>query len=250
VRKAGFKNLNLDLIFGIPGQTLASWRKTLGYALNLKPEHLAIYALTIEDGTPFGLWSKGGMLPLLDDDLAAEMYELASETLDLHGYAQYEISNWALSTNNKSDLSCRHNLQYWRNLNYIGIGAGAHGYAAGKRTANLLSPSAYIQRIAGVQGNQPGVDFPITPATQSFKSIDLPTEMAETMITGLRLTREGVSAEAFQARFGKPLEDVYAQQIERLIRLVLLEWKKENRTSLRLTQRGRLLANQVLVEFI
>src|SRR5215207_9429730 len=127
-RKAGFENLNLDLIYGLPEQTLQTWQTTVKRILDLHPEHISAYALTLEHGTPFGRWSSKGLLPLPDPDLAAEMYEWASETFEANGYIQYEISNWA-----KPGHECRHNLQYWRGRPYLAFGAGAHGYANGYR---------------------------------------------------------------------------------------------------------------------
>ncbi len=194
-RQAGFDNLNLDLIFGLPEQTLERWQATLEMALRLRPEHLSLYALTLEHGTPFQHWSEKGMLPVIDDDLAADMYEYAEERLDAAGFGHYEISNWARSDVNGSIFACRHNLQYWRNLPYLGFGAGAHGYAGGFRTANVLGIEPYIHRCLEGAGR----DYPLTPATASASPIDRWTEMQETMMVGLRLTQEGVSARKFAA---------------------------------------------------
>ena len=130
-RQAGFDNLNLDLIFGLPEQRLETWQHTLDLVLGLDPEHISLYALSLEHGTPFGRWAKRGLLSTPDPDLAAEMYEWASDRLEYDGYAQYEISNWAKNSLAGDMLACRHNLQYWRNLPYLGFGAGAHGYAGG-----------------------------------------------------------------------------------------------------------------------
>src|SRR5215207_10312909 len=155
-RKAGFENLNLDLIYGLPEQTLQTWQTTVKRILDLHPEHISAYALTLEHGTPFGRWSSKGLLPLPDPDLAAEMYEWASETFEANGYIQYEISNWA-----KPGHECRHNLQYWRGRPYLAFGAGAHGYANGYRYSNVLRIKTYIERLA----NPPitSYQFPITP---------------------------------------------------------------------------------------
>ncbi|MEW5870250.1 MAG: radical SAM family heme chaperone HemW [Chloroflexota bacterium] len=253
-RQAGFDNLNLDLIFGLPEQALETWQRSLELALGLHPEHLALYALTLEHGTPFGRWARRGLLSVPDPDLAAEMYEWASETLDKFGYAQYEISNWVAGSMHREAspaLACRHNLQYWRNLPYLGLGAGAHGFAGGRRTANLLAPGVYIQRLQASGEELAASDpWPVTPATQSAQVIERAAEIAETMMMGLRLTLEGVSDRAFQARFGQSLEQVFVRQIERLLRLGLLEWAGEDKDILRLTSKGRLLGNQVFVEFI
>ena len=148
-RQAGFLNLNLDLIYGIPYQTLENWAGSLQMALSLQPEHLSLYALTLEHGTPFDHWIARGLVAAPDDDLAADMYETATEMLDKAGFEQYEISNWAKRSQIGEVWACRHNLQYWRLLPYLGFGAGAHGYAKGVRTANVLTPIAYIQRMTG-----------------------------------------------------------------------------------------------------
>ena len=244
-RQAGFDNLNLDLIFGLPEQELSTWQRTLGLVLGLYPEHFSLYALSLEHGTPFGRWAKRGLLSTPDPDRAADMYEWASEQLDAHGYGQYEISNWAQRLPDGNVRACRHNLQYWRNQPYLGLGAGAHGYAAGVRTANVLAPGAYIQRLLHAGGDLPA--FPRTPATQTATTIDREAEIAETMMMGLRLTQEGVSNEAFLARFGETLEQRFGAQIEKLRRQGLLEWRDQR---LRLTQTARLVGNRVFVEFI
>ncbi|MEE9188734.1 MAG: radical SAM family heme chaperone HemW, partial [Anaerolineales bacterium] len=124
VRKAGFKNYNLDLIFGIPYQTLESWQLSLELGLSLGPDHLSLYSLTIEPGTPFEKLVTRGLLSEPDQDLSAEMYEWASEFLNERGFEQYEISNWARRDEVNGLLTCQHNLQYWRNLPYLGLGAG------------------------------------------------------------------------------------------------------------------------------
>jgi oxygen-independent coproporphyrinogen-3 oxidase len=147
VRQAGFENFNLDLIFGIPDQTLERWRRNLELALSLNPDHFSLYSLSVELGTPLNDWLIRGLISEPDSDNAAEMYEVASSFLDDRGYQQYEISNWARQDDSLDLLSCRHNLQYWRNLPYLGFGAGAHGYSAGKRTANVRKPGRVIHMI-------------------------------------------------------------------------------------------------------
>jgi oxygen-independent coproporphyrinogen-3 oxidase len=243
VRQAGFDNLNLDWIFGLPGQTLASWQRNLELALELAPEHLSLYALSIEHGTPFKEMDGRGLLALPDADAAADMYELAASLLGAAGYEQYEISNWAKRTANGNLLACRHNLQYWRTQPYAGLGAGAHGFLGGVRTANVLAPAAYIKRMQEGAA-QP---FPRTPATASAESIDAQREMNETMMMGLRLVEEGVSQTGFSQRFGSTLDAVYGRQIAKLQRRGLLEAAAD---ALRLTQAGRLLGNQVFLEFV
>jgi oxygen-independent coproporphyrinogen-3 oxidase len=241
VRQTGFQNLNLDLIYDLPGQTLERWRESLTRALALEPDHFSLYSLTIEEGTPLHDLDNRGLLDSQDPDRAADMYEAAAGILEEAGYRQYEISNWA-----KPGRECRHNLQYWRNLPYLGLGAGAHGYVPGFRTANVRGLGEYIRRMKEETGTQASV-FPRTPATQDLVSIDPQTEMGETMMMGLRLTLEGVSDGQFQTRFGCSLRSRFGQEIATLEEQGLLEW---NNDRLRLTPRGRLLGNQVFQYFI
>jgi len=265
-RQAGFDNLSLDLIFGLPAQTLDHWDTSLTMSLDLAPEHFSLYALTLEAGTPMQRRVARGLLPEPEPDLAAEMYELACVKLEKAGFLQYEISNWARANSESrirngklgmtssespfairhSLLASRHNLQYWRNLPYLGFGAGAHGFANGIRTANVLAPAEYIHRLAP-RSPLPAPRFPRTPATQTTIPIDRDTEMGETMMMGLRLTQEGVSRTAFQARFKCPLEDVFGEVISELVDWELLEWMGD---TLRLTPKGRLLGNQVFMRFV
>jgi len=240
-RRAGFDNLNLDLIFGLPEQSLERWQATVKLVLGLRPEHLSLYALTVEHGTPFGRWAQRGLLSVPDPDVAADMYEWAGEALQAAGFEQYEISNWA-----KPGRQCRHNLQYWRGKPYLGFGAGAHGFASGFRISNVLRIKTYIERFhPGYQIPIP--PFPLSPATVAQTKITTRVEMQETMLTGLRLTREGVSAEEFADRFGVQMRDVFGREIDELIGLLLLEWSGP---VLRLTKRGRLLGNQVFMRFV
>lgn len=240
-RQAGFDNLNLDLIYGLPEQELTTWQNSLELALGLHPEHLSLYALSIEHGTPLKRWANRGLIPEPDPDLAAEMYEWADAHLAAAGYEQYEISNWSKAQ------PCRHNLQYWRGLPYLGLGAGAHGYARGARTANVLAPAAYITRLKEGEPQE----FPSTPATASLTPVDRQAEIGETMMMGLRLTQEGVSEADFQARFGQKLEEIFAGEITELQGYGLLEWAGEApQRRLHLTSRGRLLGNQVFMRFI
>ena len=240
-RRAGFDNLNLDLIFGLPEQSLSRWQATIKLILGLRPEHLSLYALTVEHGTPFGRWAQRGLLSVPDPDVAADMYEWAGEALEAAGFEQYEISNWA-----KPGRQCCHNLTYWRNQPYLGFGAGAHGSAGGLRVANILRIRTYIEHLHPdhLLSNYP---FPLSPATAIQTKISMRVEMQETMLTGLRLTREGVSAEDFTDRFGVQMRDVFGREIDDLIGLLLLEWVGP---VLRLTKRGRLLGNQVFMRFV
>lgn len=256
-RRARFDNLSLDLIFGLPEQAIDIWDESLTQALNFSPEHFSLYALTLEQGTPMHQWAARGLISEPDSDLAAEMYELACEKLSGTGYIQYEISNWARGNDDlgmrNPDLlfnlhwACRHNLQYWRNLPYFGFGAGAHGFVGGFRTSNTRSPLTYIQHLS--QSSHESI-FPRTSATTGFQPINRQTEMSETLMMGLRLTLEGVSRSEFKARFNLDFCDEFASQIEKLIALDLLEFLGPDKDRLRLTPRGRLLGNQVFLEFV
>jgi oxygen-independent coproporphyrinogen-3 oxidase len=246
-RKAGFDNLNLDLIYGLPEQSMVTWQSTVKRILDLHPEHISAYALTLEHGTPFGRWSSKGLLPLPDPDLAADMYEWAGETLEANGYINYEISNWA-----KPNHECRHNLQYWRGLPYLAFGAGAHGYADGYRYSNALRIKTYIERLTNHQVSS--LDFPLSPATVNQHKQSQKDDMSEFMMTGLRLTQEGVSIQEFQSRFGTSMGDKFENEINELLKLGLLEKQTseftENSEVLRHTPRGRLLGNQVFMRFV
>ncbi len=257
-RKAGFNNINLDLIFGLPDQSEADWKKSLNDALRLVPEHLSLYSLSLEHGTPMKHWVERGLLSAPDDDLAAEMYEWAREVLGQAGFVQYEISNWARKLADGNYLACRHNLQYWRTSPYLGVGAGAHGYADSMRVANIFSPVGYIQQCLNsgaaeifISNAEEEVEtFPRTPATQTVNIVDQRTAMGEMMMMGLRLVQEGVSTYSFQERFGTQMEDVFGGVIERLIRQGLVEWRNNDGKRLCLTDRGCLLGNRVFLEFL
>jgi oxygen-independent coproporphyrinogen-3 oxidase len=248
-RKAGFDNLNLDLIYGLPQQTLSTWQTTLQRIVNLHPEHISAYALTLEHGTPFGRWSSKGLLPLPDPDLAAEMYEYAEEFLDANGYIHYEISNWA-----KPNHECKHNLQYWHSLPYLAFGAGAHGYANGYRYSNVLRIKTYIDRLTNIESQISNIEYPLSPATVNQHKQTLNDDMSEYMLNNLRLTNAGVVESDFRLRFGSGLVDIYPKEIEELVKNGLLEIKTsevlETSDVYRLTKRGRLLGNQVFMRFV
>ncbi len=241
-RSAGFENINLDLIFGLPGQAMDSWSGSLEQAIGMQPEHLSLYSLTIEEGTPLHRLLDAGKVIPLDDDLCADMYQLAEEKLASAGYTHYEVSNWAAEREGKVQI-CIHNLQYWLNKPYLGIGAGAHSCAAGYRYSNIADIAGYIQAMAG----KPVKQFPFSNALESKQAIDMRTEMNETMMLGLRLLEQGVSGDEFLERFGVKIEDVFAKQVSLLTGQGLLEWSGG---SLRLTQRGHLLGNRVFQEFV
>ena len=247
-RAVGFENVNLDLIYGLPGQTLDDWQRSLELAIGLFPEHFSLYALTLEEDAMMERWIQHGLLDGQDADLAADMYELAETKLKYAGYGSYEISNWARYDGAGQLRACQHNLQYWRGKPYLGIGAGAHGFSDHIRTINVLQPQDYIKLM---RESQPGkFTFPVTPATMEHKAVSRSEEMGEYMMMGLRLTQEGVAETDFLERFGLSLENKYGNKIERLIKLELLEWVNRPTRRLRLTKRGRLLGNQVFLEFI
>jgi len=235
-RVAGFQNLNLDLMLGLPHLTLQGWQEALCWALELEPQHLSLYALTVEEGTPLAAQIEAGTVPPPDDDLAADMYEWAEDTLDQAGYLHYEISNWALPGH-----ACRHNLIYWRNEPYIGLGAGAHSWWGGRRRANLCAPADYVR---SVQAGQPPV------AEEEPIGRDL--EMGETMMMGLRLLEEGVASQRFEQRFGASLDQTYATEIAELTACSLLERvpREGALERIRLTHRGHLLGNSVFARFL
>ncbi len=269
-RKAGFDNLNLDLIYGLPEQTLASWKTTLSRIVDLHPEHISAYALTLEHGTPFGRWSTKGLLPIPHPDLSAEMYEYAEEFLEANGYVHYEISNWSKKSKDEGGImkdetffhpssfiphpffACRHNLQYWHSLPYLAFGAGAHGYANGYRYSNVLRIKTYIDRLVNSQSTN--LPFPLSPAAVNHHKQTLHNDISDYMINNLRLTQTGVVESDFRERFGVRLLDVFGNEVEELIRLGLLEKKtsefSENSEVYRLTKRGRLLGNQVFMKFV
>ncbi len=248
-RRARFRNVSLDLLYGLPGQTMARWQTTLEAALALEPDHLSLYALTLEEGTPLARAVAAGRLPSPDPDVAAEMYAWASERLQRAGFWQYEISNWARGvapppavwavppsgrTEQIGPVS-RHNLTYWRNRPWLGLGAGAHSWLEGCRFHTPRHPADYIAAVRSGHLTREEVE-PIPP----------PLERGETMMLGLRLA-EGVTEAHFRARFGVGLAELYGPVIAHFVPLGLLEW---DGARLRLSGRGRLLSNPVLAEFL
>lgn len=225
-RQAGFDNLSFDLIFGLPCQALETWQRTLDAALPLAPDHISLYALTVEPGTPLHDRVRRGELPDPDPDVAAAMYECAEERLDRAGYVHYEISNWR-----RPGRECRHNLIYWRNEPYFGFGPGAHSSSIRRRWWNVLQPADYIARIQGGQ-----------PVEAGHEDIDEQVSQAETLIMGLRLLQEGVSFARFAGRHGQPMQQAFADALRRSQANGLLELTADRA---RLTQRGRFLSNQV-----
>ncbi|MFA5308930.1 MAG: radical SAM family heme chaperone HemW [Dehalococcoidales bacterium] len=225
-RDAGFANINLDLIYGLPGQALADWRRSLEAALALAPEHLSLYALTLDEDTPLFREIQEGRLPEIDPDLAAEQYELAEDLLSADGYDHYEISNWA-----RPGRACRHNLVYWNNEPYLGVGVAAHSCLDGRRFANDVSLDGYLQAFSGHALPTSALDEEITPAL----------ELAESAILGLRLG-QGLDLASLRRRFGVDVVSLYREPIAEMTAAGLLE-RYDGR--LRLTRRGRLLSNEV-----
>lgn len=238
-RRAGFDNLNLDLIYGNPDQSLQEWQDTLETALNLQPDHLSLYALELKGGTPLRADVGAGRVSCPDDDLAADMYDLASERLEQGGFAQYEISNWS-----KPGAECRHNLQYWRSLPFLGFGPGAHGYAEEIRYSNIVLPQRYIRAIQHSEGTY---TLPYTPAVAKSSRLDTATQRSQTLMMGLRLTQEGIHRKTFQARFGIDIAEAHAAAITKFVDLGLLCLDEE---CLLVTKKGRLLLNSILCEMI
>ncbi|GMU39996.1 MAG: coproporphyrinogen III oxidase [Chloroflexota bacterium] len=240
-RAAGFDNLNLDLIFGLIGQPLERWQQTVEQILALEPEHLSCYALTVEPGTALFYRVSKGLLPAPDPDMAADQYEWTRRRLADAGYVQYEISNWA-----KPDRECRHNLVYWRAEPYLGFGAGAHSFFAGRRFANVDAPNQYEERVNASYEEKVATGRTELRQVAGGETPDEETLRADAMILGLRLM-EGVSLPDFAARFGVRAEDLYGPVIDRYTRFGLLE-TTGNR--LRLTERGLLLANEVFADLL
>lgn len=242
-RKAGFENINLDLIFGIPDQTLSSFERTLESVIKLSPEHLSLYALTVEDGTPLAIQIEDGQIRSPDEDMAADMYIYAMDRLGKAGFDQYEISNWSLRGQNR----CLHNLQYWHNFNYLGFGAGAHSHYSNTRWENHKVIMNYINSVA----NQFNFEKVLSPAGYNPNYLTARDEISETMMMGLRLTNEGICAEVFEEQFGLPLAQIYSNEIKNLIKQKMVEWISiDGLSHLRLTREGRLLGNQVFMQFI
>jgi oxygen-independent coproporphyrinogen-3 oxidase len=195
IRKAGIENLSLDLIFGLPGQTLTDWQDTLTKAISLEPEHLSLYALMLENSTPLGQKYLGASnIDLPDDDLQADMYEWAVEFLAAHGYIRYEVANFA-----KQGYECRHNLAYWQLQDYIGLGPAAVSCLNNRRTKNEENINSYAARLlSGGLGYQP----------EDVEILSLKVRIAEYVFLGLRMA-EGIDLKEFKQRFNREIQDIY-----------------------------------------
>src|SRR6266851_6650321 len=183
-RAAGFTSINVDFMFGLPGQTMRHWRETLDRALDMRPEHLSLYSLIVEEGTPFYTWTHEGRIIPGDEDLCADMYEYADECLQAAGYANYEISNWSLPGHQS-----RHNLTYWHNLPYLGMGAGAYSSFRGRRFSDVRDPLEYIRLLQA--GQWPEAESETIERTQA---------MSETAFLALR-TAMGLHLPTFEQPF-------------------------------------------------
>ena len=230
-RNSGFENLSLDLIYGLPGQTMTSWRETLEKALEMEPEHCSLYALTLEPEAPMRREIEAKLIPDIDPDTSADQYELAEDLLAAHGYRHYEISNWA-----KKGRECRHNTVYWQNLPYLGVGVAAHSCLGGHRLANTRSLDRYMAAFASS----------VLPVVEMDEEISPELECAETIILGLRLC-QGISLDNIHQRFGINLLAHYRQQVGEMVDYGLLERADGH---IRLTRRGRLLSNEVFWRFL
>ena len=253
-RAAGFERVSIDLMLGLPAQTLDAWARSIEEAAALDVDHVSVYALTLEGGTPMEADVGRGALPEPDADLAADMYLLAQERLAAAGFAQYEISNWA-----KGGMTSGHNLAYWEGRPYLGVGPGAHSHLLGGagldalgphgvRFANLKPPRTYIERVSSWQpsGAVSAAALAAAPAVETAEEISAATAEGETMMMGLRLN-EGVSDAAFRERFGAGIAERFPGPVAECLELRLLEWDGGR---LRLTEEGRLLGNEAFVRFV
>lgn len=229
VRQAGFTNVNVDLMSGLPGQTIASWKATLKKVVMLKPEHISAYSLIIESGTQFYNWYHDYPHLLPDEDLDREMYQFTKEYLKTQGFDRYEISNYS-----KPGYECRHNIGYWTGIEYLGLGLGASSFVGECRFYNERDLQTYLDLT----------DLELLH--QNIEYLELKDQMEEFMFLGLRLM-SGVSGHEFFQRFGHNMWDLYQPVIEQLEAEQLIEVKHPN---LRLTDRGIDVSNYVLSKFL
>ena len=248
VSEAGFDNVNMDLIYGLPRQSLDQWQDTLSRLAALEPAHISLYCLTVEEGTPLHRWVEKGEVPLPDPDLAADMYQYAREHLQDKGYHHYEISNWS-----RPGLASRHNLAYWRNVPYLGVGPGAHSCLGGYRFWDMDPPRAYIEasrRWATEMREPPGSItaewLETVGPVGGHEPIDLDLAAVETMFLGLRLL-DGLDLAEASARLGVDLGARYQAQLAELLDQELLV---RDGNLFRLHPSAYLIANQVFTRFL
>jgi len=233
-RRAGFDNIGVDLIHALPGQTGAMWLAELQQAVQLAPEHLSIYGLTIEEGTPFAAQYAGDSPLLPGEDLAAEMFEMADDLLAAGGYEHYEIANYA-----RAGFRSRHNSGYWKRDGYLGLGAGAHSFLRDTGFGTRFSNAADLNEYSTALHNG------VSPRRDTM-SLAREDAMAEYLFLGLRMS-DGVLSIPFEKEFGAGLNDVFGQEIATLLEQGLL---MEDTCGIRLTRRGMLLSNQVFQRFL
>ena len=237
-RDSGFSNIGIDLIYGIPGQSLNSWKTTLKKAFSLNPQHISTYELTVEEGTELYAMMKSNTVPEnlrvvpLNEETIIEMYEYAIDFLTSNGYLHYEISNFA-----RPDYFCRHNLNYWNRAEYYGAGPGAHSLVNNQRYHNTGSIKDYTRLLSANK----------SPLIHS-ESIDTEKALSEEFFLGLRKTG-GIRLETLSKSYGIDIADRYQKEIKKLTAAGLLEF--DIPTSLmKLTRNGLLLSNEVFTEFI
>ena len=242
----GFDNFSLDLMFGLPNQTLDQWRQSLERCVELGPRHVSLYGLSLEPGTPLEADVRLGRTPLPDSDLAADMYTLAEDRLAAEGFDHYEISNWALP-----GFESVHNLAYWKLTPFLGLGAGAHSFVGGRRFSNIRSPRGYAIRleeshIPATTGGHPAEVMRALGVVEGIEPAERSSAMADAMMMGMRLA-EGMSHTAFEERFGVKLADAFGDTI---LELSMAGLVVHDAAGVRLTRRGRLLGNEVFGRFV
>lgn len=246
-RRAGFANIGIDLMFALPGQTLSHWRDTLDAAVGLRPEHISLYELSIEEGTRFAELCAEGRLAPVGEDTRLEMYELTIARLTEAGYEHYEVSNFALP-----GFRSRHNVTYWLNRPYYGFGAGATSYINGARARRVAHPRDYINAIASdasdasEHASRPKAHDDRPDLIEFCETLEGRARLGETIMLGLRML-EGIDLARVWAEIGLDPLGEYAAQIERLARRGLVEITD---TCLRVTRRGLLLLDDVAAEFM
>lgn len=250
---ASFPSLSVDLMFGIPGETTAMLEDDVRTVMTFQPNHISAYALTLEDGTPLTLASQQGTLEPLDDDQALEQFRIVARMLDRGKRPRYEISNFA-----SPGAECRHNLNYWRYGNYLGLGSGATSFLHAQDKSATSNPQGdlFAQTSAKsadqtfarrwTQTRDVKAYLAGSNALESSEEIDLLTAMAEFCFLGLRTT-EGITRTDFQHVFEIPLDDLYAETIEDLVRENLIT-DQGNRIAL--TQQGIEISNRVFERFL
>lgn len=246
-RKAGFENINVDLISAVPGQTEASYERTLQKVMELQPEHISAYSLIIEEGTPFyEMYGEeadtGNCLKLPDEDTERKMYQRTKELLEEHGYHRYEISNYA-----KEGKECRHNIGYWERKEYLGFGIGAASLMDETRFANTDDRSYYIEALRFEESKKPGsLESALDKIRTEAEYLQEEEQMSEMMMLGLRMMR-GVSEKVFEEKFGKTMKSVYGDVIGKYIRYGML---KEENGYISFTEEGISVSNPILADFM